>query len=67
MGKGVVSRTWGKVKADWEGWNRRSLADDDIARLILEGTVVKVQTQDAEQSLVTKADSVAPGHAAAAA
>jgi transposase-like protein len=43
VGKDVVSRTWRKVKADWEGWNRRSLADDDIVRLILDGTVVKVR------------------------
>ncbi len=27
VGKDVVSRTWLKVKADWEGWNRRSLAE----------------------------------------
>jgi len=31
------------VKVDWESWNRRSLADDDIVRLILDGTVVKVR------------------------
>jgi transposase-like protein len=43
VGKDVVSRTWRKVKANWEGWNRRSLADDDIVRLILDGTVVKVR------------------------
>jgi len=43
VGKDVVSRTWRKVKVDWEGWNRRSLADDDIVRLILDGTVVKVR------------------------
>ena len=43
VGKDVVSRTWRKVKADWEGWNRRSLADEDIVRLILDGTVVKVR------------------------
>jgi len=43
VGKDVVSRTWRKVKADWENWNRRSLADDDIVRLILDGTVVKVR------------------------
>ncbi len=43
MGKDVVSRTWRKVKANWEGWNRRSLADEDIVRLILDGTVVKVR------------------------
>ena len=43
VGKDVVSRTWRKVKADWEGWNRRSLADEDTVRLILDGTVVKVR------------------------
>ena len=43
VGKDVVSRTWRKVKADWENWNRRSLADEDIVRLILDGTVVKVR------------------------
>ncbi len=39
--KDVVSRTWRKVKADWENWNQRSLADEDIVRLILDDTVVK--------------------------
>jgi transposase-like protein len=43
VGKDVVSRTWRKVKVDWESWNRRSLADYDIVRLILDGTVVKVR------------------------
>jgi putative transposase len=43
LGKDVVSRTWRQVKADWEGWNRRSLAGDDSVRLILDGTVVRVR------------------------
>jgi putative transposase len=43
VGKDVVSRTWRRVKVDWEGWNRRSLAEDDIIRLILDGTVVRVR------------------------
>ena len=43
VGKDVVSRTWRKVKADWDNWNRRSLADEPIVRLILDGTVVKVR------------------------
>ena len=43
VGKDVVSRTWRRVKADWEEWNRRSLAEDDIVRLILDGTVVRVR------------------------
>src|SRR4051794_38714323 len=43
VGKDVVSRTWRRIKADWEGWDRRSLAGDDIVRLILDGTVVRVR------------------------
>jgi transposase-like protein len=42
VGKDVVSRSWRRVKADWEAWNRRSLADDDSVRLILDGTVVRL-------------------------
>ena len=43
VGKDVVSRAWRKVKADWDAWSRRSLAGEDIVRLILDGTVVKVR------------------------
>jgi transposase-like protein len=43
VGKDVVSRTWRKVKADWEAWNRRDLAAEDVVRLILDGTVVRVR------------------------
>jgi putative transposase len=43
VGKDIVSRTWRKVKADWETWNGRSLADEPIVRLILDGTVVRVR------------------------
>jgi putative transposase len=39
----VVSRTWRRIKADREAWNRRSLTGDDIVRLILDGTVVRVR------------------------
>jgi hypothetical protein len=38
VGKDTVSRTWRKVKGDWDGWNARSLADEPIVRLILDGT-----------------------------
>src|SRR5471032_1146611 len=38
-----VSRTWRKVKSDWDAWNTRSLAGDPIVRLILDGTVVRVR------------------------
>jgi len=43
MGKDVVSRTWRKVKTDWDAWNKRGLAGEDIVRLILDGTVVRVR------------------------
>ena len=43
VGKDVVSRTWRKVKADWEAWNRRDLAEEEVVRLILDGTVVRVR------------------------
>ena len=43
VGKDVVSRTWRKVKSDWEAWNARSLAAEPIVRLILDGTVVRVR------------------------
>jgi len=43
VGKDVVSRTWRKIKVDWDAWNKRDLADEDIVRLILDGTVVRVR------------------------
>jgi putative transposase len=43
ISKDTVSRTWRKVQTDWEAWCRRSLADEDIVRLILDGTVVRVR------------------------
>ena len=42
VGKDTVSRVWRKVKGDWDAWNGRSLADEPIVRLILDGTVVRV-------------------------
>ena len=43
VGKDTVSRVWRKVKTDWEAWNSRSLANEPIIRLILDGTVVRVR------------------------
>jgi putative transposase len=43
VSKDTVSRVWRKVKSDWEAWNARSLADEPIVRLILDGTGVKVR------------------------
>ena len=45
VSKDVVSRAWRKVKTDWEAWCARSLADEDIVRLILDGTVVKTRIE----------------------
>jgi putative transposase len=43
VGKDTVSRVWRKTKGDWDVWNARSLADEPIVRLILDGTVVRVR------------------------
>jgi transposase-like protein len=43
VGKDTVSRTWRKVKSDWDAWNTRSLAEEPVVRLILDGTVVRVR------------------------
>ncbi|TFL15885.1 transposase, partial [Jannaschia formosa] len=43
VGKDVVSRAWRKVKTDWQAWNARDLGDEDIVRLILDGTVVRTR------------------------
>ena len=43
VGKDAVSRAWRKVKTDWESWQARDLSDEDIVRLILDGTGVKAR------------------------
>ena len=43
VGKDVVSRAWRKVKVDWEAWGRRDLGGEEVVRLILDGTVVRVR------------------------
>jgi putative transposase len=43
VGKDTVSRVWRKVKGDWDAWNARSLAEEPIIRLIVDGTVVRVR------------------------
>src|SRR3974390_3030322 len=43
VGKDTVSRTWRKVKGDWDAWNSRSLAEEPIVGLILAGPVVRVR------------------------
>ena len=43
VGKDVVSRAWRKVKVDWDAWCARSLAEEDIVRVILDGTVIRTR------------------------
>jgi putative transposase len=43
VGKDVVSRAWRKIKGDWDAWNARSLGQEPIVRLILDGTVARVR------------------------
>src|SRR5271156_1261733 len=43
VGKDTVSRVWRKTKGDWDAWNARSLKEEPIVRLILDGTVVRVR------------------------
>jgi putative transposase len=43
IGKDVVSRAWHKVQTDWAAWQQRDLSQDDIVRLVLDGTVVRVR------------------------
>jgi transposase-like protein len=51
IGKDVVSRAWHKVQTDWEAWQKRDLSRDDIVRLILDGTVVRVRLDKRATSL----------------
>jgi putative transposase len=43
VSKATVSRVWRKLQGEWDAWYHRSLAQEDIVRLILDGTVVKVR------------------------
>ena len=43
VSKDIVSRVWRKIKSDWDTWNARSLTDEPMVRLILDGTVVRVR------------------------
>ncbi len=43
VSKDTVSRAWRQVQNDWAVWQARDLSQEDIARLILDGTGVKVR------------------------
>ena len=40
---GLPKRQWRKVSTDWTAWLRRDLGGEDVVRLILDGTVVRVR------------------------
>jgi putative transposase len=52
VGKDTVSRVWRKVKSDWDAWNARALAAEPIVRLILDGTVVRLDRKATAISLL---------------
>jgi putative transposase len=43
VGKDVVSRTWRKLRTDWDAWARRDLDGEEMVRLVLDGTVVRAR------------------------
>ena len=51
VGKDTVSRVWRKVQSDWAAWQKRDLAGEDVVRLILDGTVVRVRLDRKATSL----------------
>jgi transposase-like protein len=51
VSKDTVSRAWRRVQTDFVAWNQRSLKDEPIVRLILDGTVVKVRLDRKATSL----------------
>jgi putative transposase len=51
VGKDTVSRVWRKVNGDWDAWNARSLTDEPIIRLIVDGTVVRVRLDKKSTSI----------------
>src|ERR1700752_2162938 len=52
VSKDTVSRVWRKVKGDWDAWNARSLPEEPLGPLILDGTVVRVRLDRKAPSIV---------------
>ena len=51
IGKDVVSRTWRRIQTDWQAWSKRSLRGERVARLILDGTVVRARLDQKATSI----------------
>ena len=51
VGKDTVSRVWRKTKGDWDAWNARSLQEEPIIRVILDGTWVRVRLDKKSTSI----------------
>ena len=43
VGKDAVSGAWRRTRSAWEAWRERDLTGEDVVRLILDGTAVKVR------------------------
>ena len=43
VSKDTVSRVWRKLASDWDAWKARDLHNEEIVRLILDGTMVRVR------------------------
>ena len=43
VSKDTVSRTWRKIRSDWDAWNKRDLSREKFVRLILDGTIVRAR------------------------
>ena len=52
VSKDTGSWVWRMVKGDWDAWNARSLAEEPIIRVILDGTVVRVRLDRKATSIV---------------
>ena len=43
---------WRTIKADWDNWQKRDLANEDVVRLILDGTTVRLDRKSTSISLL---------------
>ena len=62
IGKDIVSRTWRKVKGDWDAWNARSLVDEPIVRSILDGTVRRKRSPSPSETCQDDGDGQSCGN-----
>lgn len=61
VGKGVLSRTWRKLRTAWEAWDRRDLIGEDVVELIVDSAVVRVRL-DRKASAISLPDVLGVRH-----